>query len=238
MDIGRSLTFFTEDQQWTTKMIIGALIVLLSPFLLLIPLLLLYGYEIAITRNVLHGIEKPLPDWEDWGQFLRDGLNIVVVKLVYTAPLWLLFCIGMGVSVLPALGADNQDLAAGLGGLAAITWIFLSCVLFIFGLVYVLLSPVINLQYVRTNDLAACFRFGEVWGLLRENLNDVFMIGLGNGLANLVVSVVSAVSIVTICGPFIVGLAGPVWVRMVSGELVGQLAYKLDGKASGMAVTQ
>ena len=236
MDIGNAFTYFTEDPQWTTKMIIGGLIVLLSPFLLFLPMLLLLGYEVAITRNVLRGAERPLPDWEDWGQFLRDGLNVAVAKLVYSAPLWLLFCMGMGVSVLPALSANNQDVAAALGGIAGLTWILLSCVLILLGLAYALFSPVINLQYVRTGELAACFRFAEVWALLRENLNDVFMAGVGVILANMISSLVISISVVTICGPFILSLAGPVWIRIVSGQLVGQIAYKLNGKAAPMPV--
>ncbi len=236
MDFGKAFTFFYEDQQWVTKMVIGALIMLLSPFLLMVPLLLVYGYEVAITRNVIKGVEKPLPAWEDWAGFFKDGAYLFLAKLVYALPLLLLMCVSLSVFVLPAFSGGSEDLAAALAGTAFIIWLLLSCLLVLLGLAFAVISPIINVQYVRTNDLSACFRFGEIWGMVRDNFGDLAMIVLGIILANLVVSVVASVSVITICGPIVLGLAGPVWVRMVSGHLTGQLARKLDGKAAEMGL--
>lgn len=234
MDLGKAFTFFYEDQQWLTKIAIGSLIVLLSPFLLMVPLLLLYGYEIAITRNVIKGVEHPLPAWEDWAGFFKDGAYLFLAKLVYALPLLLLMCISFGVFILPAFSGGSEDLAAALAGTAFIIWLLLSCLLVLLGLAFAIISPIINIQYVRSNDLSTCFRFGEIWGMVRDNFGDLAMIVLGIILANLIISVVASVSVITICGPFILGLAGPVWTRMISGHLTGQLARKLDGKAPAM----
>ena len=83
---------------------------------------------------------------------------------------------------------------------------------------------------------SACFRFGEMWSLLRANFGHVGMIVLGFILANLMVSVVAGISVITICGPFVLGFAGTVWVRMVSGHLTGQLAGRLDEKTAEMGL--
>ncbi|NIP28946.1 MAG: DUF4013 domain-containing protein, partial [Phycisphaerae bacterium] len=116
MDFGRAFTFFKDDDRWMTKIGIGGVVTLLSIFLLGIPAILLVGYQLAVTRQVMNGKELPLPEWDDWGKLFMDGLYLIIAILVYTLPLWLLFCIGFGVTFLPAIGAGNDDLAAALGG--------------------------------------------------------------------------------------------------------------------------
>ena len=69
MEIGKAFTFVTEDEGWIKKLAIGAVFVLV-PFLIL----LVIGYQILIIRNVIDGKDRPLPEWEDFGQLFKDGL--------------------------------------------------------------------------------------------------------------------------------------------------------------------
>jgi RND family efflux transporter MFP subunit len=80
MDINKSLTFVTEDEQWVTKFIIGAVLALFSIFI--IPGLFLAGYTVRLTRNVMDGMEQPLPEWTDWGGLFMDGLYIFIAMFV------------------------------------------------------------------------------------------------------------------------------------------------------------
>ena len=71
MDVAKAFTFVTEDERWMSKIGIGAAISLF--FFLIIPIPLLVGYLVGITRNVKEGVERPLPEWDDFGQLFMDG---------------------------------------------------------------------------------------------------------------------------------------------------------------------
>jgi hypothetical protein len=91
MDIAKAFTYMLEDERWVTKLGIGALLTFFVWLLLPIPLLV--GYSVAVLRNVRDGYERPLPEWDDWGNLFMDGLFIMIAQFVYTLPLLLLFCI-------------------------------------------------------------------------------------------------------------------------------------------------
>jgi hypothetical protein len=226
MDFGRAFTFVREDERWTTKIGIGAAIMFLSFLLFGIPTILLIGYQLAVTRRVMEGKDLPLPEWDDWGKLFMDGLYVVIAIFVYTLPLWLLFCIGFGVSFLPVLGAGNEDVAAALGGVAALTWVVMMCLFFILAIGLALVVPGIYIQYIRTNEFASLFRIGEVFGIVRNNIGDILLTIVAVIGANLVIQMVSSILSWTCIIPIIIALAGPVWINISMGHLYGQIAAK------------
>lgn len=226
MDFGRAFTFVREDERWTTKIGIGAAIMFLSFLLFGIPTILLIGYQLAVMRRVMEGKDLPLPEWDDWGKLFMDGLYVVIAIFVYTLPLWLLFCIGFGVSILPALGAGNEDVAAALGGVAALTWVVMMCLFFILAIGLALVVPGIYIQYIRTNEFASLFRIGEVFGIVRNNIGDILLTIVAVIGANLVIQMVSSILSWTCIIPIIIALAGPVWINISMGHLYGQIAAK------------
>ena len=228
MDFGRAFTFFRDDERWTTKIGIGAAVMLASFILFGIPTILLIGYQLAVTRQVMEGKDLPLPEWDDWGKLFMDGLYVIIATLVYTLPLWLLFCIGLGVSFLPAIGAGagNDDLAAALGGVAALTWVVMICLFTILGLGLALVVPGIYIQYIRTNEFGALFRIGEVFGIVRENIADILLSLVAVFAANFVLQTVNSLLFWTCIVPLIIMLAGPVWINISMGHLYGQIAAK------------
>ena len=84
MDIAKSFTYVFDDEQWVSKVGMGALVSLLS--FLIIPIPLLTGWLVGITRNVMNGEKHPMPAWDDLGTLFRDGLSLLVASLVYTLP--------------------------------------------------------------------------------------------------------------------------------------------------------
>ena len=226
MDFGRAFMFFKEDERWMTKIGIGAGITILSIFLLGIPAVLLVGYQLAVTRQVMAGKDLPLPEWDDWGKLFMDGLYLIIAILVYTLPLWILFCIGFAVTFLPAIGAGNDDVAAALGGVAVLTWGIMGCLLVILAIGLAVMIPGLYIQYIRTNEFGSLFRIGEVFGIVRENVADILLSIVASFGANLVVSTISSVLSWTICVPLILAFAGPVWVNISMGHLYGQIAAK------------
>jgi hypothetical protein len=221
MDFGRAFMFFKEDERWMTKIGIGAVITLLS--VLGIPALLLIGYQLAVTRQVMEGKDLPLPEWDDWGKLFMDGLYLVVAILVYTLPLWIIFCLSFGGFFLIPLAGGNEDIATLVGGGV---WVVMLCLVFILGLGLTLMIPGLYIQYIRTNEFGALFRFGEVFGIVRDNIADILLSIVATFAANFVVSSISSILIWTICVPFVLAFAGPVWVNISVGHLYGQIAAK------------
>lgn len=232
MDVARAFTYFSDDERWIGKLGIGVLISLLS--FLILPAFLLSGYMVGITRNVMNGVKRPLPEWEDLGTLFMDGLSIVIVSIVYTLPFWLLTCIAFATTIgFGGLSEATQisDDAVAAGILA--TWGLVGCLFLVFMLALFFFSPAIVIQYVRHGDIASCFRFGEVLALVRDNFADILIASLTPFAASFVLSiVVTALNIIPCLGT-IVGLAlsfamGP-YLATVTGHLYGQIAGKIGG---------
>jgi hypothetical protein len=227
MDFGKAFTFFSEDPDWLSKIAIGSLIVLISPLLLGIPFLLLVGYQVAVTRLVMNGERNRLPSWDNMGQLFMDGLNLFIALLVYSSPALLLLCFGFAAFLLPALGGGNDEVMGALAGVSVGIWALMICLVMLLSLALGFIVPALNVQYVRHKSLGALFRFGEVLQITRDNLGDIVLAWLALLVANLLLQVVIAIVSITICGPFILGLAGTVWFLAATGHLYGQIGARM-----------
>lgn len=232
MDVAKAFTYFTEDERWMGKLVIGVLVSLAS--FLILPAFLLSGYMVGITRNVMNGEKRPLPEWEDLGTLFMDGLSIVVASIVYTLPFWLLTCIAfvttIGFGGLSEATQISEDAVAA--GILA-TWGLIGCLFLIFMLAFFFISPAIVIQYVREGSLSACFRFGEVFAIVRDNFGDILIAGLTPFAASFVLSIVVAALNAIICIGTVVGFLlsfamGP-YLAAVTGHLYGQIAGKIGG---------
>lgn len=234
MDVARAFTYITEDERWLGKLGIGAIVTIVTPFLLGLPALLLIGYSVGITRNVKKGVALPLPEWDDWGQLFRDGAVVAIAQIVYTLPFWLLACIAFFATVgFSGLAEASEDLMAA--GLSA-TLLIILCLGVLFAIALLFISPAIIIQYVRTNDFGACFRFGEVIAIARRNVGDILIVFIVTLLMSLVVSTVFGIlNIIPCIGQIITVilgfLVGP-YMTAVTGHLYGQIAAKAPGKPS------
>ncbi len=173
MNVGKAFSYPFQDEHWIGKIGIGAVLSLLA--FLLIPIPLLIGWAVGVTRNVMDDLEDPMPAWEDWGKLFSDGLKVLVAQLVYTLPFWILMCIVGGFAA--AAGSDSQ----GLQALGTVSFFLLFCVILLFSIALFFLSPAIIIQYVRTDDFGACFRFSEVLGIARDNIADIIITFLAHG---------------------------------------------------------
>ncbi|MCL4263321.1 MAG: DUF4013 domain-containing protein [Anaerolineae bacterium] len=224
MDIGKSLTYITEDDRWIMKLLIA---LAMSFFAwLIIPGIILNGYILAIARNVMNGAEKPLPEWEDWGGFLRDGFNLFIAILVYTLPFWLLMCI-VGISTVGFSGLSEVSEDAAAAGFLA-TFGLIGCLSLIFLLALLFVNPAVIVQYLRHNNLGACFRFGEVFGIVRDHISDIAVVV---GIMFAVIFVSGLIANIPCIGWIIGLLVGP-YLAAVSGHLYGQIAAKAGGGTS------
>lgn len=229
MDVAKAFTYVTEDERWVGKVGIGALVSLLG--IVIIPLLLLPGYLVGITRNVMNGVERPLPEWEDFGQLFKDGLAVVVAQLVYTLPFWLVMCVAIFATVGFGSLAEMSEEAAAVGITG--TAVLIVCLSFLFAIALFFISPAIVIQYARENELSACFRFGEVIGIARDNIADILIAALASFAASFAVSiVVGGVNIIPCLGQIaglVLGIASGPYLMMISGHLYGQIGAKSGG---------
>jgi hypothetical protein len=220
MDIGKAFSYVFEDKQWIGKIVIGAVLSFFS--FLLIPIPLLIGWAVGITRNVMDDFEDPMPAWENWGKLFSDGLKVLAAQLVYTLPFWILMCIAGAFAA--AAGSSSE----GLQALGVIGFAGLICVLLVFSIVLFFISPAIIIQYVRSDDFGACFRFSEVLAIARDNIADIIIAFLATWIIGLGIGLVSMVPLVG----WLVALAAAPYVSAVAGHLYGQIAAGTSDKAT------
>ena len=235
MDIGQAFAFISEDENWMRKLGIGALISFV-PFLNFAAL----GYQVQISRNVVQGKKRPLPEWNNLADLLLDGLRVIGAMFIYMLPMFLLYGLAfvlVFLSIDPA--AINEYSGSGTPpiptGFFAFMGLFLLC-----GMPYTLLAwllwPMLSIQVARKNKLAACFDFREMWQLIRQDwVNYLLVIGLYLGLTigtSFIIMPVTFVLMLIPCLGFILIMliqgAVMILVQAVSGHIQGQFILHND----------
>jgi hypothetical protein len=161
-DFAKPFTYVFEDPRWMQKILIGGLFYLASIFI--IGLFFVMGYMARVVRNVIAGVERPLPEWEDVGSFLGDGLRLVGVAAVYILP----FIVVTVMVMVPLgfLGALENDglsaLGSGLTGCVA-------CLMFPLSLLVMFFLPGSLLFAAAEQRFSAGFEFGRIWPFIKAN---------------------------------------------------------------------
>lgn len=230
MDVGKAIRFVFEDEQWVSKLLLGAVISLIPVF----GGIALLGYAIAVMRNVRAGHARPLPRWDDLGRYFTDGLMFGVATLVYALPFLVLLCPIALVWLLPAAGGDQQDVTTALTSVAGIVSAGVGCLALLYSILLWLLTPVLQIRYAETGELGACLRFGEVFRFLFSHIGSIVIAQLLIWVAGMVVTsvlggVIGVLSIIPICGWILGAVLGlvmlpvGVWLVVFSGHLYAQV---------------
>lgn len=232
MDINKAFRFVMEDKQWISKLLIGALMSVLG--FLILPALILQGYLVKIIRQVMNGGWDGLPEWDDWGKLLRDGFFVTVAQIVYTLPFIILMFIGIAATGGIASVSNSEDLAAVAatgGGLV------MFCLVILFAIALLFLTPAILIQYAIKDEFGASFRFGEVADIIRDNMADILIAFVVSVVAAIAISLVIGVLAIIPClgwiAAFLIGLAVGPYISFVTGHLYGQIAAKVLGNKAG-----
>src|SRR2546428_7372993 len=96
-DFLRPFTFVFDDPRWVTKILLGGLFFLAS--FVIIGIFFVYGYCARLVRNVINGVQYPLPEWDDLGEYFTEGLKLFVVGLLYAIPIGIV----VGIMIVPAI---------------------------------------------------------------------------------------------------------------------------------------
>jgi uncharacterized protein DUF4013 len=161
-DFGRPFAFVFEDPEWVQKILLGGVFVLAS--VVLIGVFFIYGYLARLVRNVIAGVQYPLPSWDDLGEYFSEGLRLFGVGLIYIAPMIALVML----FVVPTIVADATDneIMRNVGGMtAACVW----CLVFPLSLALGIWMPAALLMAVVDRRFSAAFEFGRIWNFIRGN---------------------------------------------------------------------
>jgi hypothetical protein len=202
MDTGKSFSFPFEDNQWLSKFGIGA-------FVTMIPILNFAwsGYMVELIRNVMNGSSQPLPNWDDLGKKLSDGLILFAAGLIYSLPILVVACLPLSMMVIPGMLSGNQDtqgIANAITGVSSVLFVGLLCLFVTYGLVLSVIYPAILVLYAREGTFASCFKFREVFDLIGKNMGPFFtawgvsiaaslIVGLVAGFAQIVLNFIPCI---------------------------------------------
>jgi hypothetical protein len=219
MDIGKAFTYVFDDPEWPSKVGLGVLISM-TPVVNFMG----YGYEVQLARNVARGAARPLPAWNQLEILLVDAVWLGLAQLIYILPV-----LGLGgcgaLALVPIFAAAVQgqtDAQVGRGlavfGLAGMgLFASIMALSFVMGLAL----PAVTVQYVRRGQFGACFRFGEMWSLVRDNLKAYVLLWLGVWVAQLGLSF--AVGALGMMASFIPCFGTMITLILLGGLLLGHL---------------
>jgi hypothetical protein len=239
IDIGKAFRHLFDDPDWKTKMLLGALLVI-------VPILnfVVMGYEVRVIRNVSKGEGRPMPAWDDFGGLFSDGLQLGLARLVYILPTLIFILPFFFLFFLPILlaivtGGDSDALdrlfgaALGIGFLIAFAGFGLTM---IYSVLVGLLMPAVTAHFVKRNTFAACFELRAIFDFIRRDVSTYLTVWVASLLAGLAVAgVYMVVNFIPCIGSLFaipVSMAGGFFIFMVNGHAIGQ-ALALESSTGG-----
>lgn len=223
-DVGALLGFAFRDPRALSKFLVGCLAVLLIP-LLGLGLVALLGFAVRTARGALRGAEHPMPDWDDLGGLLLDGIKALGVVLAYSVAavvlgvVLLAFC-AFWLMIGESVGSPALVVTSVFGVVAAVFFLVLV------GLLAKGLLPAGLLRLAATGQFGAAFRFGENLTLISENLRTYLYL-----LLTLILFAILSDATVLLC---IVGaIPGAFWGFAAAGAAIGHAGRLMGVPKSG-----
>ncbi|MDE0078646.1 MAG: DUF4013 domain-containing protein [Caldilineaceae bacterium] len=234
MDIGRALTYFSEDERWIEKTAVGTGLLLISSLLLvaLIGVLgyfILFGYLVRLLQNVRDDVRPVLPEWDRWGDDLVRGAKLACVYLVWTLPVILvsalLFLTGTVIS------ENAQNVNANIGAAFGVCAL---CLRFLIGIAYLLFQPGFTIAYARNETISDGLQASEIWDWTRDNIGNVATVAILTVIAGLIITTVGSIVGLILCvvGAVVTVPLSQLVILCFQGHLYGQLA-RLAGESAG-----
>jgi energy-coupling factor transport system substrate-specific component len=212
VNLAEAFMFVVRSDRWVRKLLAAAASTLF--FWLVVPLLLLIGYNVEITRRVRAG-SRDLPPWDDRWRKIRDGFKLLAAMLIWFVP-------GVLLSIPAAIvdAAVNEGSRQALGGSVSAAAAIVAAAGSVWSLVVALLEPAIISQYLDRGFLGA-LNVAAVLRRVRVNLALSIVVG----------ALVVALSTIGLIG-LVVLLVGVLitfpYAGFVGAYLVGQYARLTD----------
>jgi hypothetical protein len=180
------LRFPLEDGEWRGKFLWGSVLVFMGFVIPILPLLAVGGYAMKVMRQAVRGERPTLPEWDDWGDLLTEGVKGAAIILAYLVPgylvlfggIMLLFLGQFLVIPISALATSSGDPEAVVGSILATLGItfgtmLVQVVLMLAALIILLLGlvplPLALGHYLHEGEVGAGLRLREIWQLVKVN---------------------------------------------------------------------
>jgi hypothetical protein len=245
-DLQALFTFPFRDPEWQRKALIGSLVIILALVIPIVPWIFLIGYMAQLMKGIIQFNRKPfMPKWDDWGKLFNDGWKLFVATCIYLLPYFIIFILGLGLTMGPLFGLPLLEARVETGQPGYLPLLYLGPILgsglFLIAMPYAFLIsallPAILGHVAATGDFGAAFRVQEWWRIFRANAAGfilTYLVVLAvNYLAWFAIQL-PAVTIVLCClVPF---LMGPIlfYTSLISYSLYAQ-AYRAGLMAAGEA---
>ena len=154
-----------DDPRWVPKIVVGGVFTLLATVVAGIPFLL--GYAARMTRTIIAGEARPLPEWNDLGEFFGEGLALFAVALIYLLPVSVLsILISIPAAFVDAVSEPAiRDIGQGFIACA-------SCVMWALSLLIGSILPAALMMVIVTRRFGAAFEFPRLAQFLTRNLGN------------------------------------------------------------------
>jgi len=213
MDIGKSFSFVFEDKKWIEKILIGGVLTLIP----ILGYILIFGYSVQLVRNVRTHSPEPLPEWDDWGTKIAEGLKLFIIFFLWALPLIILSLI----IAIPLSLAGNSDTG---NALLSILSVCLGCFSFIYVVILSLATPGITIKFAETGEIADGLKIGEIMAFTKEYLGQIIIVIIVTWLVYMIAGLLGSL----LC---LVGLFFTIfWANLVQYHMIGQIG--LDKRQS------
>ena len=183
MDIGKAFSYPFEDEDWLSKLFLGAIVSA-------IPILNFAwtGYTVDIVRNVSGGVSLPLPDWSEFGDKFVKGFLIWAAGIIYSLPALIVICV-LSLIAIPTIIDGSNISEAFLSAFAGIS-IFLACLLILYFLLFSFYFPAVFINFARKGSFGSCFEVGEIIRIVSANTGKYLTAWLVSIVGAIIVSIV------------------------------------------------
>ncbi len=169
-DFLKPFTYAFDDPRWLPKILIGGLFVLASIFL--IGIFFIYGYLARLVRNVIAGVQHPLPEWDDLGEYFSEGLKLFAVGIIYALPVIIITAVLVVPAVIVGAGAGDNEALKSISGLSASC---IYCLIFPISLALSLWMPAAVLMVIVTGQFSSAFEFSHIFNFIRANVGNYIL---------------------------------------------------------------
>lgn len=235
MDIGRALTYFSEDERWVEKTAIGTGLLLISSLLLValvgvLGYFILFGYLVRLLQNVRDDVHPVLPEWDRWGDDLIRGVKLACVYLVWTLPIMLvsapLFIVGVVIS---------ENVRSPDGDIGVILSVCALCLQFFVGIAYLVFQPGFTIAFARNETIKDGLQVSEIWDWTRDNIGNVAIVAILTVIASMIITTVGSIVGLILCviGAVVTVPLSQLIIYYFQSHLYGQLARVAGEGAAG-----
>lgn len=188
MNIGKAFSFPFEDDEWLTKLFLGAVVSA-------VPILNFAwtGYTVDILKNVTDGISRPMPDWSDFGDKFVKGFFIWLAGFIYTLPAILISCLPLGLLIIPVSSEISTESFyqsdALLSAITGVGLIFI-CLLVLYLLAFSFYFPAVLINFSQKGTFGSCFEIGAIIKIVSKNTSKYLTAWLVSIVGAIVVGII------------------------------------------------